>query len=86
MCKCITVNNMQLAIIYLIFQIQSSLTSSAGKPNKQLPIVLMNAVEVNEVSKVNHINLINNFVHKDGCVNQVHEVWTQCTCSMMHNL
>lgn len=62
MCKNIIVNNMQLVIIYLIFQRQLSDTFGTGKPNKHPPVVLMNLVKDNEVSEVKHVKVIDTFV------------------------
>lgn len=74
MYKDIIVKSIQLSVICMVFKIKPSLKSSTGKQTSDLLIIIINLLEVNEMSKVNHIDIINIFVQKQGCVNQIHEV------------
>lgn len=50
------------------------------------PIVLVNCRQVNEVLKVDNIDVSYTFVHKNGRANQEQEVILQCTSLMVVNL
>lgn len=50
------------------------------------PVVLMNHRQVDEVFKVDHIDVGCTFVHKNGCANQEQEATPQCISLTVVNL
>lgn len=78
---------MLLVVICLVFQRQALTNVEYNQTNPL--VVLMNSLEVNQVSKINDIDIINTFVRKYGCVNQIHEIRLQGTllydAKLMHH-
>lgn len=67
----ISINNVQVALICLVFHINVHLTWSTGRSNKWLPVVLMNLLQVREASQVNCIHTSGTLVLKNGHVYKV---------------